>query len=136
MKRLRQASVIAVLSLLGSAPTASAECAWVLWERSGQYAAGTSETLKLSTEPVSAYTTRANCQEVVVTQLAKLRDSAGPGVRMDKPEWELVSRSVTVLDDMQEAYVTMKTRDGKSVTTLYGYTCLPDTVDPRGLKGK
>jgi hypothetical protein len=31
MIRLRQASMIAVLSLLTSAATASAECAWVLW---------------------------------------------------------------------------------------------------------
>ncbi len=108
----------------------------MLWERSGQYTAGTSDTPKLSTEPVRAYTTGAICQEVVATQLAKLRGSAGPSVRMDKPQWELASRSVIMLDDVQEAYVTVKTRDGKSVTTLYGYTCLPDTVDPRAPKGK
>jgi hypothetical protein len=32
MRRLRRASVIAALSLLAWAATASAECAWVLWE--------------------------------------------------------------------------------------------------------
>jgi hypothetical protein len=31
MMRLRQASVIVVLSVLTSAVTAYAECAWVLW---------------------------------------------------------------------------------------------------------
>jgi hypothetical protein len=32
MMRLRRTSVIAVLSLLAWAATASAECAWVLWD--------------------------------------------------------------------------------------------------------
>jgi len=32
MIRLRRASMIATLSLLAWAATASAECAWVLWE--------------------------------------------------------------------------------------------------------
>ena len=38
MIQLRRASVIATLSLLASAATASAECAWVLWESQQFYA--------------------------------------------------------------------------------------------------
>ena len=34
MMRLRRASVIAMLSLLACAATASAECAWVMWQSS------------------------------------------------------------------------------------------------------
>jgi hypothetical protein len=90
----------------------------VLWERSG-----TSDTLKLSTEPVRAYDKRADCERMIVTVLTRFRT-------------DTIGKTVRVLDDLQEAYVTTKTSDGKSVTTLFGYTCFPDTVDPRGGKGK
>jgi len=47
MMRLRRASVIATLSLLAWAATASAECAWVAWQE---------WTIIGKTEPVSEWT--------------------------------------------------------------------------------
>jgi len=114
----RTITALAVAVLVVAPGSAGAECAWVMWERSG-----TSDTLKLSTEPVRAYDKSADCERMIVTQLTRFKTDS-------------VGKSIRVLDDLQEAYVTTKTSDGKSVTTLFGYTCLPDSVDPRGPKGK
>jgi hypothetical protein len=111
MIRLRRASVILAFSLLAWAATASAECAWVLWETM------TTKESQGSPEPVRAYTTKPDCDRALSDALAEFKNSPGRVAKMD-PKY-------------QEAYVTM----GKS-TTAYGYRCLPDTVDPRGPKGK
>jgi hypothetical protein len=111
MNRLRGASVVAVIYLLTSAATASAECAWVLWETI------TTKESQGSPEPVRAYTTKPDCDRALSDALAEFKNSPGRVAKMD-PKY-------------QEAYVTM----GKS-TTAYGYRCLPDTVDPRGPREK
>ena len=40
MMRLRRTSVIVMLTLLASAATAYAECAWVLWKQQAEIAPG------------------------------------------------------------------------------------------------
>jgi len=64
-----------------------------------------------------AYTTKLDCDHALSDALAGFRNSSGITVRKDAKQ--------------QEAYVTR----GDS-TTGYRYVCLPDTVDPRGPKGK
>src|SRR5262245_29106798 len=97
--RLRRASVVAALSSLAWAATASAECAWVRWgptpaeTYSGAVATGALTIF-------GAYNSRDRC--------AGERQRFGPGLSSDKPRG-VVAASLT---------------------------CLPDTVDPRGPKGK
>jgi hypothetical protein len=111
MMRLRRASVIAALSLLASAATASAECAWVLWEDTMQ------SPPDIIREPVRAYITKQDCDRALGDVLADFKSSSIQTVNKDMKR--------------QEAYVTK----GKT-TIFYRYVCLPDTVDPRGAKGK
>ena len=92
--RLCRTSVIVALSLLTSAATADAECAWVLWASSDKPGGGEKWT------PLSGFETFARCEKA--------------------QEWHL------------DANKQIGQRGG-SVANVY---CLPDTVDPRGPKGK
>ena len=105
------ASLLIGLSLLAAATSASAECAWVLWETTSW------PTKKTSTEPVRAYTAKSDCDRALSEVLAGYTNSPGVIVNTDAK--------------LQEAFVTI----GKT-TTGYHYVCLPDTVDLRGPKGK
>ncbi len=110
--RLRRVSVIAALSLLTWTATASAECAWVLWE-------DTVASNKIVTEPVRAYTFKKDCDQGLTAALTAASAPA-PGVTVTSrgPEYQEVCVNV-----------------GRS-STCYRYVCLPDTVDPRGPKAK
>jgi hypothetical protein len=63
MKQLRRASVTVALSLLTSAATASAECAWVLWEerpiKSGQW--------RIATTSASTFEAKRSCDDTAAT---------------------------------------------------------------------
>jgi len=112
MMRLgRRASLLIAFSLLTSAATAYAECAWVLWEDMIQSSKNT------STEPVRAYTTKEDCDRALTDALAEFKSSPVQIVTKDAKR--------------QEASV----KTGKT-TISYRYVCLPDTIDPRRPKGK
>jgi len=99
MTRLRRASVIAALSLLASAATASAEGAWVLWRQS------ISDSQELWV-PQEVYANVSECRAIE----------------------ELKNRAKERLRDL--------TPSEKRLIPDFSYLCLPDTVDPRGPKGK
>jgi hypothetical protein len=99
------------LGLLALATTASAECAWVLWTE-------TTFTSKADRPPSTYWTAEQG-----------FSDSSGC--------WDILK---TILDQRRKGgdrYTVWETNvmDNRSLD-IRRYACLPDTVDPRGPKGK
>ena len=97
--------------MLASAATAYAECAWVLWE---QYSTSTGDW------PWKMYTAYPT-----VTACTKAIDQHEAEARRGIPFLDITRRVPT------DVFVMERKGDwGRS------WRCLPDTVDPRGPKGK
>jgi len=113
--------LVATLCLLILATSASAECAWVMWEWKEDYNvirsyANTSWTI------LRSYETLKECKVDQAKLLAGDTSWAPPGKR---------SR----LDD--GFFSSFHDEAGKTVRTIQQRAlCVPDTVDPRGPKGK
>jgi len=105
--RLRRASVIAALSLLACAATASADRTWILWSQ------GVRDKTPITWFAIRAYPSLNECKRALEEAAAGLQKSG----------YDLVGAA--------ESITAMKDDDN-----FTGLTCLSDTVDPRGLKGK
>jgi hypothetical protein len=112
MMRLRRASVFAALCLLASAATAYAECAWVLWTN----VEFVNSSMPTEWGVVKAVPTRQDC----IAAIRKMYNQVRGG-------------TTTVNDDIDGGSFVVITRDRTASTAG---KCLPDTVDPRGPKGK
>jgi hypothetical protein len=110
MTRLgRRASLLVALSLLASDATAYAECAWVLWD--GQLSSVLGQDMLWSIN--GTYSTARDCNDELVRYVV-VKEERGDEVSSPRAGIALY-----------------KGRDTR------GYLeCLPDTVDPRGPKGK
>jgi hypothetical protein len=130
MIRLRQASTIVVLCLLTSAATASAEGAWVLWSRIGDLSKD-DRWLDWSNGG-SAFTTYDKCRATIrqytgvpeANSLADWFDWVRGTGRHNKQGGVYATESGVLLVDLRNPRIASEWR------------CLPDTVDPRGVKGK
>jgi hypothetical protein len=122
---LRRGTFIAVVVLLASASSASAECAWVLWSRSGH----TSPTSSPSTSMDNYYTLNGfpSFNQCVSAGQAAAENAA----QMDLPSAS-TRRSFALPHGGWRFTVDNPTTKAFGFTD---FTCLPDTVDPRGPKG-
>jgi len=99
---------VATLCLLVVAAPASAECAWVMW-------AFTLGKAVMEYYPDSAHPTRQEC----------LRDVHEMAAAMKRKGYVVTDGGPSSSDVI-----------GEKGTTTLKYFCLPDTVDPRGPKGR
>src|SRR5215831_11121753 len=118
MKRLRRASVIAALSMLAWAATASAECAWVMWE---QWFAPSSPV------PLSFARTGTSSEGACRSELRKAI-AVVEAIPPNPGEERHVDGDAVVF--------VIHEGDSLILTGVRNFLCLPDTVDPRGPKGK
>jgi hypothetical protein len=110
MIRLRRTSAIVALTLLTSATTVHAECAWVLWTTLGDQSGQPGRSV------LSAFPKSEDCHAALASLVEGMKKKHGTeGWISDPSGWGSYDEP----------------RRGRVVLT-----CLPDTVDPRGPKGK
>jgi hypothetical protein len=110
--------LVVACSLLISAATAHAECAWVFWQHEEAIALGGGSD-KWAT-PI-AYPDRAACVAVIDRYVKAWQEGASPKQTVDRMP------SGTAAE--------FRTLEGRLIWVVRRY-CLPDTVDPRGPKAK
>jgi hypothetical protein len=117
MMRLRRASATIVLCLLASAMTACAECAWVLWEISSPTPKNPDRTY----DKIDAEATNEACQQRAEVAIQRRT------LQARRYGW-----TVTRGDANRVNFAKV----GDPDSFFVDFQCWPDTVDPRGVKGK
>src|SRR5437667_7781896 len=113
----RTATLLASLCLLASAATATAECAWVLWE-SDLLLRGEELSNKLWSI-LESTATLPECKERTVKRVENRVQRA----KKEGVVYTVDGTTITLSDDRP------------TFIKLVSYICIPDTVDPRGPKG-
>jgi hypothetical protein len=127
MTRLaRRASVFIVFYVFTSAATAHAECAWALWNDTTHF--GLRDEPSFSLNLLGAAPTYQQCEQIrIATAKSLLRVKPVGGPNVDRAKVEENGNIVT-----ETTYL----KDGRVLIMSQRFSCLPDTMDPRGPKGK
>jgi|RhiMetdeSRZDD1v2_1073273.scaffolds.fasta_scaffold19520_7 hypothetical protein len=112
----RSASLLVTLCLLTSAATAYAECAWVLWMGSTVHRPTLREQIWT---PVGAMSAQNECEQGRDTKVA-----------------DFVRPSEVMKTKMLGPHTVHEESEAANIVIHRTFLCLPDTVDPRGPKGK
>ena len=135
----RRASLLVTFSLLASAATAYAECAWVLWTETQE------RSLKPEPDPRygkgdptwkfdhNVYETRVACEAALSREMdatVKFFSSGEKGAKLFQPPGEAPDFFIR----LWERRVAIQKQNSFLLT--YNHACLPDTLDARGPKGK
>jgi hypothetical protein len=128
MTRLsRSAALLIAFYLLVSAATASAECAWVLWSRIQDVSHR--DRWDDWTSGGSAYPTYSQCW-------AKIRQITGLAEEGSLADWYDWTRGLGRYSKRGDIIATASGGALIGAPFASEWRCLPDTVDPRGPKGK
>jgi hypothetical protein len=114
----RLVAVIVFSGILAFATSVSAECAWVLWQRVDSFDAR-GALVSSPTSVGATYTTSAECVAAI-----------------DGLERRRQSPQTVVMRDAQTMLTVMFRDKNQTITKSMSFLCAPDTVDPRGPKGK
>ncbi len=110
------ASLLVAFYLLTAAATVYAECAWVLWSETAWVEKLNPKSAQPFWTLIQADTAEAACESALAT---KIRQTSRP------------EKNVKV-----EVSGNMVSKEYERAMAIVRYVCLPDTVDPRGPKGK
>ena len=110
--------LVGTLGLLTLATSASAECAWVLWQRVDSFDSR-GALVSSPTDVGATYTTAAECITAI-----------------DGLERRRQSPHSVLMRDARTRLIVMFRDNNQTVTKSRSFLCAPDTVDPRGPKGK
>jgi len=126
MRLARRASLLVAFSLLTSAATAYAECAWVLWEQTTTWKASPKNVEETQWAPVTAASEQPGCE---LSKANRIRETARKISSARRPKDTIMPIDDSVMWSWEEP-------DGTKGAQLFRFLCLPDTVDPRREKGK
>ena len=132
MIRLRSAVLVVVL-LVASVGTASAECAWVLWvhEETSRRVMGRLETGELW-QPITGVSSEGACANRLTAQMATVSGLSAKSPAGEKMLYRVGNNDVTILwyrEPGQPDDLPLRSQQ-------LSYSCLPDTIDPRGPKAR
>ena len=126
MRFALRASLLVAFYLLASAAMTSAECAWVLWEQTTTSKASPKNVEETQWAPVTAASEQPGCES---SKANRIRETVRKLSFARRPKDTIMPIDDSVMWSWEEA-------DGTKGAQFFRFLCLPDTVDPRGVREK